>query len=348
MIKVRPLIIFVVVVLFLIIVSFFVEVDYKISGYGKIYPYRELLIISQGGFFSSKLVNYLTGFVTNELVYRPERGDIVQFSMKDFNNGKCRICKGDTIGILVSSYINQRIKEIKGEIRCLEAEIDYLKSPQKRALVELAKEKLNYAKKDAEHKKKVFERMIELYKKDLIAQEEFDVIRNDKDLAEINVRIAEKELENVSTGEKPEHIKMITEQINKNKMMLNELIKQRELLFIKSPFSGIVLPSYSIDTLCTVRDVQKFIIVAPIDMKESFDIVEGVKVEAKVVGERMRKIYGKVSRLSEDITVLNGKQKRLVFIEVNAGDVGLRKGMIAKCHIHLGRRKLIERLIGIF
>ena len=75
-----------------------------------------------------------------------------------------------------------------------------------------------------EHKKKVFERMIELYKKDLIAQEEFDVIRNDKDLAEINVRIAEKELENVSTGEKPEHIKMITEQINKNKMIAKSKI----------------------------------------------------------------------------------------------------------------------------
>jgi len=348
MIKIRPAIFIVVLIILVFLSSYFLELDYKINIYGKVYPAKEFFIMNQGGVFSFKLIDYLFGFITDETVYRPERGDIVQFQIKNFNNMNWIINKGDTIGIFLSSYIKQKIKELKGELAYSVAELNYYQSPQKDAIIELAKEKLSYAKRDYKHKKRIYERSKELYEKELISEEEFDIIKNDKDLAEINIRIAEAELKNVSTGEKPELIDMTRDKINKFRTMLDELEKQKELLYIKAPFSGKILPAYSADTLCILMDNQNFIIVVPIDIKISHEIKKGMKVKAKIVGKRTRTLFGEVSRISDEVVVLNGKQKRLVFVEIHNGMNELIKGMIAKCSIKVGRRKIISILFRYF
>lgn len=336
-----------VVVVIILLLNRAIEFPFTIKTYMEVKPQQKwVLAKGDNGQLTSSLFNYEFGFSNNLSVTQFERGELISFEFHPSIKNK-RIYVGDTIVIVRSNELEQRLIELEGELSVAKAELASKKVGEKISLIDEAENKLQFAQARVDEKKISINRIEQLFKKGLLSQEEYEIALWELKQLEIDRNIYKSQLEAVSSGSKPEEIKRLESNVNALNNEINLLSIRLNELTIISPIDGVKNPSFSSDTLLTLIDIDNVVLTAPIKISELgyFEEDSILKIKLNNFDEEFD---GRIILLSKEVKYLDGTQVVIANILIDNRQTGLLPGMILEGEIILDTLSIPELAIRYF
>jgi len=305
----------------------FVSVSRTVSIAGKILPAREWLLAknNQGGVLAT-FSDYLRGNVDTYTVVSIVRGDAFRFSLKSTLKPGDTVSPGDTVVRIESHELTRELDRLSGELSVARATLASTKSGEKQAIVQQAQRELVLAREDSALQTALFIRQDSLYHKDLVSREQYDLARSAAQVAAITCAIAEARLQTVTTGAKPEEIRMIESQISGLERQIETLSSQLGALTLVSPLAGTYLSSPGTDTLCTIEDTSHVALI-PVPVEYLSRVVPGQPVTLRVP-PHWQACGGRLARVDRQVRIVNGRQVVMAIAVLNAGTPALPSHLV--------------------
>lgn len=331
----------------LLIAAINVKVPYYINTYSEVFPReRWLLTRGNGGQIISSVIDFTKGYTTRYEISQFERGEFVSADFSRFLQGRKEIRKGDTVVVLQSSDVLDRIITVEGELAVASANLKSQSSAQKESLIKESESRLKYITEQINEQKILYERARQLAEKGFISMEEFDLKKWSLDLMVIEKEIYEAQLENLRTGVKAEDIDFLESQIKLQKDRLKFLRGRESMLVIISPVNGDIADSFSPDTLINIVNYSQVVLNIPVKLEDVKELIQGdtVKVEFSGTGE----IYNcELISVSPEVKIIENRQVVVVsFLMENAG-MKFLPGMVASNSVLLGDRSIFDYIIKL-
>lgn len=333
-----PIILITVLIFFLL--NLLIKPNLTIKTLSEVFP-KEKWILTRGtnGQLISSMIDYESGHTVQYNLNQFERGEFI--SLKYFFNPKEKkfFNKGDTIMSIYSSEVEDRLVTIEGELNVAKANLTSQSTGQKEALIKEAESRLNYIDEKIKEQKVLYERSKSLYEKELISQQDYEIQKWIIDLLEIEKKIYKAQLENLSTGVKPEEINLLKSQIAALESRLNFLKKRKNDLTITSPISGSLLNVFSQDTLMTLINDREVILHTPVKISDLEFLKNGSTVNLQI-----NKSYytGFIVLINKEVKLLNNQQVVFISTKLDNKDGKLLPGMILESLLQIKEISLIE------
>jgi hypothetical protein len=304
-----------------------ISLNWTIDGPCKVFPAREWLLTKneEGGVLAT-LSDNLQGSVENYAVLSIVRGDAFRFDVNPSLKPGDPLNAGDTVVRVFSHELAREFHRLSGELAVAKSSLAMVKSGEKEAITQEAERALSLAKERAEVQQQIFARQDSLYNRNLISPEEFELARSAAQTSAIEVAIAEARLQTVRTGAKPEQIRLIESQIASLEAQMRALSRQVGALTLVSPFSGTFQSSPGTDTLLTLEDTAR-VILMPIPIKHLGRIGSGQFVKVRI--PRQSESYeGAVVRVDQRVRIVNGAQVVMAVATLNGRVKSLPSNLI--------------------
>lgn len=340
----RKSLIFWIIILSIVIIFLFlpIKITYNLSVKGKILPANEWIIYKgTDGRLTSILTNYKTGINNSYDVTLFDRGDAMQFALKDFLSSGVQVNQNDTIGNIYSNEIERQIENLKGLIVSSKASLSLNLTGEKQAIIEQENKTLDYAIKQADEQKKILDRLEVLYNKELASREEFEIAKGTYDLYLINIEVSKARLKAVETGAKQEQIGLIKSQISAFEKELQVMEKRFKSFTITSPITGIVNRKTNSDTLMIIMDVTEFVLICPVKVSDKKYISNNTSVDIYVDGEK-QDVKTSVYEIDQDVKIINGLQMITVASKIEGLTDQLLPSLMVDCRIKTGELSPLE------
>ncbi len=307
------------------------EVNYLIEANSLVYSAKEWrLTRDNNGELSSMIIDNDRNFSTAKTDYIFDRGDVAKISFYDHSK---TINEDDTIAIINSDVINQEMITLKSELAVAQANLKDKLTGEKKSVIKEFDDRLKIAKNNVEFTKLQLKRADKMVKEDLIPQLEYEQYKNAHDLAVINLELADKSLETVSTGEKSEIIDVIQSQISTLKDRIKILEQKKDKYIIRAPFSGLINYYQDSIDLIKIKHPSEFIVKIPVKVYEIGYVDLNDKVELTI--DKTDNIYNAViTNIEDEIRIRGRNQFFLVTARVTNPDKFIRPGMICKASIY--------------
>lgn len=274
---------------------------------GKILPAREwLLVKNQEGGVVTVFSDYRQGRVESYSVVSIIRGDAFQFALHPSFKRHDLVAAGDTVGSITSHELEREVYRLSGGLAVARRTLAVVRTGEKEPVTREAERSLALAKERSKLQESLFLRQDSLYKKNLIAVEAYEMARSAARLSTVEVAVAEARLQTVTTGSKPEQISMIESQIAGLEKELGALTQKMGALTIVSPFAGTLLSSAGTDTLCTIEDTARVVLLA-IPVEYLTRVVPGQPVTMRVARQG-GVCNGIVARVDPRVRIIAGRQ----------------------------------------
>ncbi len=307
------------------------EVNYLIEANSLVYSAKEWrLTRDNNGELSSMIIDNDRNFSTSKTDYIFDRGDVAKINFYSHNK---RINEDDTIAVINSDVINEQIITLQSQLEVAKAEYQDKVTGQKASIIKEFDDKLRIAKSNVEFTTIQLERAEKMVKEDLIPQLEYDRFKNANNLAKINLQLAQKSLETVSTGEKSEILDVIKSQIKTLQERIANLEQKKDKYIIKAPFRGIINYYQDSIDLIKIKDPSDFIVKIPVKVYEIGYVDLDDKVELSI--DKTDNIYNAViTNIEDEIRIRGRDQFFLVTARVTNPDKFIRPGMICRASIY--------------
>ncbi|MGH7451054.1 MAG: FHA domain-containing protein [bacterium] len=304
-----------------------------VDTYGKIDSAQKwVLVKGQEGQLMASVFNYETGLSEGYRVSNFERGSSVRFSFHPSLAPGRFIAKGDTIGSLYSSEMQERLLALNRQLAAAQGSLAVNASGEKAAIVREAQQRLSYARKKIEEQQKVLARTREAFRLGVISQKELEAKEGEANLLEIEISIAESQLEAAQTGEKPEQLELILANIAALKNEIAAIKEQAAAYTLTAPISGKISRAFSSDTLLTISDTTRYVAFIPVKWDDYSYVARAQNVRLRLSG--MSKAVGaKVISLNREIQMLNGEKVIFATALLEDYSEALMPGMLAGCQI---------------
>jgi len=350
--RLKLLLILLALLIIIVVVRFLpIQFPYKITSAGKILPAKSW-IVSKGN--SGQLISFLhnmeKGIVDNYSVKEFERGDDIHLLLNaDIRIGKT-INEKDTVGFIYSNEIEKQIALLTSELNITKSSLDFNLTGEKESVIREAEENLKFYISQADVQKKILTRQKALREKNLISQEEYELTLNQVELNDISIAIAKAKLESVSTGAKKEQIELINSQIKSLQKQIEVLQKRYNSYHLTSPIDGVVSTLISGDTLFTISDNNKFVVMIPVKMNEIEFIKSDSEIEIRLpLSAEM--LNGKIIFIDYSTHNLSGEQVIFAMASIETGEQSamlnhnrLASGLMVECKIDGGSAGVYEHL----
>ena len=334
-------------ILLLVLVLFEVKVPHSIRTYFEVQPVQKW-VLSKGleGQIISSITNYKSGASNNFSVVQFERGEIMNFDFIPSIESKSSLMAGDTVGIVYSSRLHERLAQLSGAILIAEADLAAKSTGEKQAMIEEAKKRIKFSEAKIQEKTLLFERTKELYAKEYISKEAYDASLWELKQAEIENEIEKAQLEVYVSGSKNEDLKVVKTTIDSYLREVGLLNKRLNDFVLKSPISGDVLRDFSTDTLLVVNNTSKLILYTPVRFEKAQYLQEGetVQIELKNVSEN---VTGVLLSLSKEVKILNGVQILYARILIDPQKSTMVPGLLIGGEIILPKVTITQYLISL-
>ncbi|MCX8010048.1 MAG: hypothetical protein N3A61_02750, partial [Ignavibacteria bacterium] len=204
----RLTLIFVVTLILFLVICRFIPFPLRISTQGEIFPKAKwLLIRGNNGQIISCLIDYELGRVSEYEITQFERGEFISVNFNNHLRDKKELEKDDTVVVVRSSNILDRIIQAQGELEVAIANLNSQQSSEKEPLIREAENRLKYTQEKIKEQQILYDRAKQLYEKGFSSKEEFELQKLNLDLLKIEDEIYSAQIENLKTGAKPEIIK---------------------------------------------------------------------------------------------------------------------------------------------
>jgi hypothetical protein len=335
---------FVVSCIVFLIASNFIEVPYQINTYSEVFPKEKwLLTLGNGGQIISNLINYTEGYTTQYSISQFERGEFISANFTEFLKSKKEFEKGDTIVFLKSSDIREQFVTTEGEWRVALANLKSQNSAQKEPLIRESESRLKYTEEKISEQKVLFDRVKQLYEKGLASQQEYELEKWNLDLLEIEAKMYRAQLDNLTTGVKPEETKLLEEQVEALQSRL-KFLKEREsqLLFV-SPIQGKIISSFSPDTLLYVINYKQVVLHVPIKICDLSEFSRGQLIQVSFSNFE-EEYSGEVLSIEREVKFISGQQVVFISLLMDNSAGYFLPGMIMENSLKLREVTLLEQI----
>lgn len=325
-----------------------IKLNYTLHVKGKILPYKEWIIYKgTDGRLTSLLTNYETGINQSYDVTLFDRGDAMKFNFNNRLHSGSNIKLNDTIAVVYSNEIERQIENLKGQIASAKASLILNATGEKESIITQEKKNLDFAIRKGEEEKKILDRTEALYEKGLVSQQEYEIIKGNYDLNEINIAISKAKLESVESGVKKEQIGLIKSQIAYLEKELYVMKKRSKAFTIISPIDGIVSRRTNSDTLLTISDISEYIVLCPIKISDKKIVSDSASVDIKS-NEFSEKISAQIYEIDRGIKVLNGQQVFTITAKINKNYKDISPSLIVDCYINTGSLTPLQYLSRVW
>ena len=302
--------------LVIVIILIPIELSQSISVKGKSFPSKVFIITkSINGELSSSLVNNQSGITEEVNYYQAERGDNFNFVIDSNLKLSNRVVINQKLGEIFSFRIMSEIEELRSSLETEKFYLKMLRSAEKSALVNAAKNNLELADQKVIELTKIFNRQKSLLERNLISKEEFEIAEGNLNLSKIEVKVAQEKLNEVVTGVKKEEIDYVKSKIEGFETQLSILEKRKENFEIFSPISGTLVKNFNSDTLLTINETQNVIVNFPIRFSEINSIYLNQIVEIKSADGN--KLNGNVTHIDKLVKDIKGESFVIVSVSLN-------------------------------
>ncbi len=303
---------------------------YSIETTGKIVPAKEwVLQKTNDGSLIATLADNRNGFVQNYSVIQIQRGDATRFQMSPSLNEKRVVMALDTIGSIHSYAVLADLTELEGDLIVAKATLRTQLVGEKAAIIEEARQQLALAQERAALLRKRFLRQDSLFHRNLVSLEEYELVQSEAEVAAIEVNIAEVQLQTVTTGAKPEQIKMIEAEIQSIEDDIRIRKSQVEAFTLQTPISGRIYRSFTSDTLLTVCDTS-FVLIMPLNWKHREYLNPGQTVSLKSGGPQLT---AKILRIEDIVKILDQEQVYMAVALIEGKSETLTPNLIIPCTV---------------
>jgi multidrug resistance efflux pump len=235
---------------------------------------------------------------------------------------------------------------LRGITLITQADLAAKSTGEKQDLIEVARKKIKYSEAKIQEKTLLFERAKELFRKEYISKEEYDVSLWQLKQAEIENEIDKAQLEACLTGSKNEDLTVLKTTIDSYLGEIELLKKRLKDFVLRSPISGDILREFSKDTLLIVNNTSKLILYTPIRFEKTQYLREGeiVQIELNNISEE---VTGVLLSLSREVKILNGVQILYARIIIDPQKVNMVPGLLIGGEIILPKVTIPQYLISL-
>jgi hypothetical protein len=265
------------------------EVPQSVATQGKIVPAAEWMLVKNAdGTLTTMLYDYEGGSARSYAVSQFERGDAVGFQLNEGIIGNGPIREGDIVGTIRSNETERRLAQLRGERSTAIAALNLSRAGQKGAVIAAAEQRFHYAREQQGRQERIVERLRPQRERGFISAEEFDDAESALRLYELNISIAEAELDAARTGERHQQLDMDRSRIEALTQEIETLERRLADYTLVSPISGTLRRSFSSDTLLIISDVSSHIVFMPVRWQERHRVEVGQAVTVQIPGDRTR------------------------------------------------------------
>jgi len=339
--------------LFLIILAvviYFLPVNLplNLSARAKILPASEWIVArNDNGQIFTRLFDNRSGLSKNYSVSNFERGDDVRLIFRSDLKINSFVTTKDTIAKLYSNEIERQLTALKGSLEVAKASLKLNQTGDKASLVKMAEEQLAFQKKNAEEQRKILFRQEQLYQKKLISQEEYEISKGTAELNDLQIAIANANLETVRTGEKTEQIDFINSQIKSFENEIAILEKRTADFNIVPAIDGTISKLSIGDTLLIIQNTDDYFLMIPVNLKNQKYISIGEQVSFYSETDQTE-FYGKIISINNSVEYLLGEPVIIVTAEIKNDNQPLNTGLITECKIHCGNMSIADHIKRFF
>ncbi len=327
-----------------------VKVPYKIHTHGRISPVQEwILSKDQAGRLSATLFDRLDYRTSNFGVTQFERQDAIRFLLHERIKPGNAVESGDTVGHIYSHHLEREIVKLEGELKLARANFHLYAAGEKEAVVKEARQRLAYNRQLVEGYTPTYRRARSLYERGLISDAEFETIENQMRLYELDIAIAESQVETAVTGVRDEQLAYIRTQIEVMEADLRSLYRQRDDFILRSPIAGTILHSFSPDTLVRIGDSSGYALLITIPLDQRTYIEPGTGVSFRLSRNR-GDVSAEIHTIGSTVYRFNGSQMVIATAALNGTDALYLPGLVVPCAIETPRvtvREYLRRQFGL-
>jgi hypothetical protein len=323
-------------VLLLLLAAFLlpVEMPRSIKARGTVAFAREwALLRNDNGQIVSLLRDNRAGSVQHCSMMQVQRGDAMSFKLSD-NLRDGLVTQGDTVGYILSHALLQQITSLEGELAIAEASLLAARSGEKVSLVDEARQHLALAQAALHEQEQLHARQVELYARELISDETYELSANRRQQLRIAADIADAALRSALTGLKPEQIRASEAQVEALRDRLEQYRQlMRQHTFI-APVSGMQRPSWAVDTLLIIGDMTELLLIVPIELADLEKLSPGSRVTFTIPTTQLQG-SAVVEYIDRNVRYFGRRAVVSIIARIDQADALVGSGMLAECKVHI-------------
>jgi len=332
----------------LLILAFLpITLPVTVDATGKLIPYREWVISGNtDGRITSIVYDHLSG--RTQLYYSSlfERGDAVRISFEDDIRVGVNVQETDTIGRIFSVNQERDFVQLQGFLSERRREMDFFRSGEKNALQDQAAEQLAAARVQAEFQRSLAQRKYELFQKQLISSEEYEIEKSKADLYQRNVAAAEATLRVVQSGAKDEQLRLISAQIEALETETDIIRQRSDQSWLISPITGAVTRYFSTDTLLLIQDRSEYLVLIPVLWNDRGRLKKDFAIRMNPLNSTQT-YSGIIVEIDDHAIMLNGRQSCLVIASVQDSAASLSPGLVVDVRIIRGHVSPVQYVLNL-
>ncbi len=304
-----------------------------VDTYGKISPaHRWMLLRGQDGQLVANTFNYETGLSEGYGVFNFNRGSSVYFSVLASLAPGQVVSRGDTLGSVFSSEMQERLVTLNGELATARQMLEVTSTGEKAAVVREAQQRLDAAKRRMQEHQKVMARSRNLLTQNLISQGEYERVEAEANTLNDEIAIAATSLESARSGAKPEQLKLVHANIAALESEITSIQGRAASYTVTAPITGTISREFSSDTLLTISDTSHYIATIPLRLQD-YARLAGATTPPVTFWQQSTAVHGKIIGVSREIRSLRGEKVIIATARLDASGTELMPGMLVKCRI---------------
>jgi hypothetical protein len=310
-------------------------IPYTIETSSLVMPASEwTLSRAQNGNLISALKDNRTGRLSAFSASVFQRGNQADFQLNPKIYHQSHLVKGDTVARMYSNQDQERLVQLQGELAVQEAELQLVNSGQKPADVEEAANQLALAQQELSAQRTLTARTEALHHDSLTSLQNYELSLNKLRVRELNVNMISAEYKSVTTGGKPEQIRVIRTRIISLQQQIRHIQQSLKALTVVSPVSGAVLlkkapVNPTEEVLVSVADNSSYVAILPVNYLERDYVQEHQKIEVAVTGTTQTAV-GKIIGIDNTVQIVDGRQAFFVTALIEGKNAPLVPGMVVR------------------
>ncbi len=311
-----------------------------IAGYGKLLPAQMAVLQNKDGLVSFYTINYVTGKQEDLCVIQIERGEMLQLHMSPALNDQHMMTRDDTVAVIRSSATEEQIVLLRGELQVAQATLAAERTGEKSEVIDSYRHRLELARSQMQAKERSHQRIAELYKKDLTTADLYDISASELEALKLEAKTAQCDLNAITSGVKPSMQHMLQCKVAALEDQLAVLHEHKKRLSLLAPFTGRLSTFIASDTLLTISDSSRYVVLLPVRLADMEAVQPGAVVHCRF-GSRQQTAAGAICKIKRDIFYLNSQPMvtAVAVLQQPYGD--WPDGMVCKyeisCHSRLTR-----------
>jgi hypothetical protein len=312
------------------------KVPFTVAAHGRIHHGQEWVLARESaGMIGASLYDRVTGRTDSYRLHQFERQDAVHFALHPAVIPGAMVHEGDTVAQISSLQLERELTNLEGDLALARATLQTYRAGEKEADVDEARNRLVYARQQRDGHDTIIQRTRLLHERDLISDEELEIVLNQGKLYDIEIAIAEAHLRSISSGVKAEELEYLSTRIVAMEKNIEALRRAIDEYVYTSPIDGIVYQVHTRDTLAIIGDRSRYVSVIPVPLRYKNFLKIGDTVRIRVPNNNADSYQATIHSIGNTVTVMNGGQYFAVTALISDNEVSYLPGKLVHARIRM-------------